>query len=104
MTTTRTPPRRRLLLPAAAGVLAALAAGAVLYGTLTPAGKAARACPAASRALAAKLAPLARGDVAAVAIASEPREALPLVFQREDGGMRCSSATTRPRGKPRSSA
>ena len=86
MTTTRTPPRRLLLLPAAAGVLAALAAGAVLYGTLTPAGKAARACPAASRALAAKLAPLARGDVAAVAIASEPREALPLVFQREDGG------------------
>src|SRR5271157_2588145 len=57
MTTTGNPPRRRLLLPAAAGVLAAVAAGAVLYGTLTPAGKVAGACPAASKALAAKLAP-----------------------------------------------
>ncbi len=85
MTTAGNPPRRRLLLPAALGVLAAVVAGAVLYGTLTPPGKDAGTCPAASRAVAAKLAPLARGDVAAVTIASEPREALPLAFQREDG-------------------
>ncbi len=86
MTSTANPPRRRLLLPAALGVLAAVATGAVLYGTLAPAGKVAGPCPAASRALAAKLAPLARGDVAPVSIASEPREALPLAFERADGG------------------
>ncbi|HZZ63278.1 MAG TPA: TlpA disulfide reductase family protein [Roseiarcus sp.] len=84
MTRTEKPPRR-LLLPAALGVLAALAAGAVLYGTLAPAGKVAGACPPASRALAARLAPLAKGEVAAVSIASQPGEALPLVFERPDG-------------------
>jgi thiol-disulfide isomerase/thioredoxin len=84
MTITGKPPRR-LLLPAALGVLAAVAAGVVLYGALAPAGKVASACSPASRALAAKLAPLAKGEVAAVSIASEPSEALPLVFQRPDG-------------------
>ncbi len=84
MTTKGNPPRR-LLLPAALGVLAALAAGVVLYGTLAPAGKVADACPPASKALATKLQPLARGEVAAVAIASEPSRALPLVFERPDG-------------------
>jgi thiol-disulfide isomerase/thioredoxin len=84
MTTKGNPPRR-LLLPAALGVFAVLVAGAVLYGTLAPAGKVAGACPATSKALAAKLAPLAKGDVAAVTIASEPTEALPLAFERANG-------------------
>jgi thiol-disulfide isomerase/thioredoxin len=84
MTTTRTPPRR-LLLPAALGVLAVLAAGVVLYGTLAPTGKVAGACPSASMALAAKLAPLAKGEAAGVSIASEPHEALPLAFERANG-------------------
>ena len=78
-------PSRRLLLTGGLGALAVIAAGAVLYGTLAPGGKVASACPAASKALAAKLAPLARGEVAAVTIASEPSEALPLAFERADG-------------------
>lgn len=86
MTTTENAPRRRLLLTAALGALAAVVVGAVLYGTAEPPGKAAGACPPASKALAARLAPLAKGDLAALAIASEPRQALPLTFQREDGG------------------
>jgi thiol-disulfide isomerase/thioredoxin len=85
MTTTENAPRRRLLLTAALGALAAVVVGAVLYGTAEPPGKAAGACPPASKALAARLAPLANGDLAALAIASEPRQALPLTFQREDG-------------------
>jgi thiol-disulfide isomerase/thioredoxin len=85
MTTTENAPRRQLLLTAALGALAAVVVGAVLYGTAEPPGKAAGACPPASKALAARLAPLAKGDLAALAIASEPRQALPLTFQREDG-------------------
>jgi thiol-disulfide isomerase/thioredoxin len=85
MMTTENAPRRRLLLTAALGALAAVGVGAVLYGTAEPPGKAAGACPPASKALAARLAPLAKGDLAALAIASEPRQALPLTFQREDG-------------------
>jgi thiol-disulfide isomerase/thioredoxin len=85
MTTTGYKPRK-LFLPAALGVLAALAAVAVLYGTRAPTGKvAAGACPLASKALAAKLAPLAKGEVAAVSIASDPGKALQLVFERPDG-------------------
>jgi len=83
--TTTDPPRRRLLSRAALGIVAAAVAGAVLYGTLAPASKVAGACPAASKALAAKLKPLARGEVAAVTIAPEPRQALPLAFERADG-------------------
>ena len=79
------PPRPRSLLAAAIAVVAAAVALAFLYGTLKPPGKVGRACPPASTALAAKLAPLARGDVAAVTIASEPGPALPLVFHRPDG-------------------
>ena len=78
------PPRSRTLLAAAIG-LAGAAALALLYGTLAPPGKVAGACPPASKALAAKLAPLAKGEVAAVSIASEPGQALPLVFERPDG-------------------
>src|SRR5271154_631200 len=82
MTKTENAPRRRLALVA---VFGALAAGAVLYETALPAGKAASDCPAASSALAAKLAPLAKGDLAALVIARAPRLALPLSFERQDG-------------------
>ena len=68
------------------GVLAALAAGAVLYGIAPPAGKAADACAAPSLALAARLAPLATGELAALTIAREPRRAPALAFERQDGG------------------
>ena len=86
MTKTENAPRRRLLLAAALGGLAVAAVAAVLYGTAEPPGKAAGTCPPASRALAARLAPLAKGEVAALAVAAEPRQALPLAFEREDGG------------------
>ena len=85
MVKTENAPRRRLLLAVALAALAAVVVAAVLYGTAEPPGKVAEACPAASKALAAKLAPLARGEVAALAVASEPRLAIPLVFEREDG-------------------
>jgi len=79
------PPRPRFLLAAAIGVGAAALALAFLYGTLAPPGKVASACPPASKELARKLRPLAKGEVAAVSIASDPREALPLVLERPDG-------------------
>jgi thiol-disulfide isomerase/thioredoxin len=85
MTAPRYKPRPRSLLAAAIGVVAAAVALAFLYGTLAPSGKVASACPPASMALAKRLAPLAKGDVAAVSIASEPGEALPLGFERPDG-------------------
>jgi thiol-disulfide isomerase/thioredoxin len=86
MTKTDITPRRRFGVLAIIGVLAALAAGAVLYGIAPPAGKAADACAAPSKALAARLAPLATGELAALTIASEPRLAPALAFEREDGG------------------
>ncbi len=86
MTKTDIPPRRRFGALAAFGALAVLAVGAVLYGIAHPTGKAADACAAPSIALAAKLAPLARGELAALTIASEPGRAQPLTFEREDGG------------------
>jgi thiol-disulfide isomerase/thioredoxin len=85
MTKTENAPCRRLLLPIALGAVAAVVAGAVLYGTAEPPGKAASTCPPASWALAARLKPLSKGEVAALTIASEPHEALPLTFERPDG-------------------
>src|SRR5271165_2050908 len=79
------PPRPRGLVAPAIGVVAGVAALAFLYATLKPADKAAGNCPAASSALEARLAPLARGDAAAVTVASEPRAAAPLAFERADG-------------------
>ncbi len=82
------PPRPRGLVAPAIGVLLGVAALAFLYATLKPPDKAAgtgSSCPAASRELAARLAPLARGDAAAVKVASDPREAMPLAFERADG-------------------
>jgi thiol-disulfide isomerase/thioredoxin len=79
-------PRRRFVLISVFGALAAIIAAAVLYETTRPAGKAASNCPADSLALAARLAPLARGELAALAVASEPRLAEQFALQREDGG------------------
>ena len=78
-------PRRRRLVAPILGALALVAAGAVLYGTLAPAGKTVSDCPANSAKLAARLAPLAKGELAALQVASEPRRAIQIAFQREDG-------------------
>ena len=86
MTKIDSPPRRRFVLVPVVGALAAIAAGAVLYETARPAGKAASDCPADSVRLAAKLAPLAKDDLAALTVASEPRRAEQFAFEREDGG------------------
>ena len=84
------PQRRRILAPIL-GVLAAVAAGAVLYGTVAPAGKAASDCPADSAKLAARLAPLAKGELAALQVSSEPRRAEQFAFER-DGGAKLTVA------------
>jgi thiol-disulfide isomerase/thioredoxin len=87
MTEIDSPPRRRIALVPVVGALAAiLAVAAVLYETARPAGKAASDCPADSTRLAAALAPLAKGELAALVISPEPRRPEPLAFQREDGG------------------
>jgi thiol-disulfide isomerase/thioredoxin len=88
MTNIDNPPRRRrrVLLPVLGAVAAAVAAGAVLYGTVAPAGKAASDCPADSVKLAASLAPLAKGELAALTVASEPRRVEQFGFERPDGG------------------
>ena len=86
MTKIDSPPRRRFVLVPVVGALVAIAAAAVLYETARPAGKAASDCPADSARLAAKLAPLARDDLAALTVASEPRRAEQFAFEREDGG------------------
>jgi thiol-disulfide isomerase/thioredoxin len=86
MTKSEKSPPRRFALAAVFGALIAAVAGAVLYETAQPAGKAASDGPAASSALAAKLAPLAKGELAALVIANPPRPAPPLAFEREDGG------------------
>ena len=86
MTNIDSPPRRRSVLVPVLGALAVVAAGAVLYGTVAPAGKAASDCPADSAKLAARLAPLAKGELAALQVASEPRRAIQVAFERDDGG------------------
>src|SRR5271170_2904961 len=80
------PPLRRTVLLPVLGALVAVAAGVVLYGTVAPAGKTGSDCPADSAKLAARLAPLAKGELAALQVASEPRRAVQIAFQREDGG------------------
>ena len=79
-------PRRRFVLAPILGALAVVTAGAVLYGTVAPAGKAASDCPADSAKLAARLAPLAKGELAALQVASEPRRAEQFAFERDGGG------------------
>lgn len=70
---------------AALGVAAAIAAAAVLYGKAPPAGKVAGECPASSAALAARIAPLAKGEVAAFVADRTPRPAASLAFNGPDG-------------------
>jgi thiol-disulfide isomerase/thioredoxin len=91
MTNIDRPPRRRFVLIPVLGALAALAAGAVLYGTVAPAGKAASDCPADSAKLAARLAPLAKGELAALTVASDPRRPESFAFER-DGGAKLTLA------------
>jgi thiol-disulfide isomerase/thioredoxin len=74
---------RRVILVVAPLALAAVAAAAVLYGKAPATGKA--ECSAASKAIAAKLAPLATGDIAALAVASRPSPAPALAFAAPGG-------------------
>ena len=87
----RPPRRRRILLPIFGALAAAVVAGAVLYGTVAPAGKAASDCPANSAKLAARLAPFAKGELAALQVSSEPRRAIQVAFER-DGGAKLTLA------------
>jgi thiol-disulfide isomerase/thioredoxin len=80
------PRRRRVVWPILGALAAAVAAGAVLYGTVAPASKAASDCPADSAKLAATLAPLAKGELAALSVAGEPRRPESFAFERPDGG------------------
>jgi len=79
------PRRRRVLMPVAGAFVAAVAAGAVLYGTLQPAGKAGSDCPADSAKLAARLKPFAKGDLSALQVMTEPRRPGSFAFERPDG-------------------
>src|SRR6185312_10480903 len=79
------PRRRRVLAPVAGAFVAAVAAGAVLYGTLQPAGKGGGGCPVDSARLAASLKPLATGDLSALQVMSEPRRPGSFAFERPDG-------------------
>jgi thiol-disulfide isomerase/thioredoxin len=80
------PPRRALVAFAVFAALAVVAAAAVLYEAAQPAGKAGGDCPPDSARLAAKLAPLAKGELAALTIAPYPRRAEQFAFEREGGG------------------
>ena len=77
---------RRAVLTAVFAALAAAAAGAVLYETAEPGGKAASDCPADSAKVAARLAPFAKGELAALEISEAPRRAERFAFEREGGG------------------
>jgi thiol-disulfide isomerase/thioredoxin len=79
------PRQRRILAPVVGAIVAAAAAAAVVYGTLQPAGKAGGDCPADSARLAATLKPLARGDLAALQVTSDPRRPPSFAFERPDG-------------------
>ncbi len=76
---------RRIAITGGAVALAALAALAVLYGKAPPPGKAEADCPASSARLNARLAPLARGEIAALAVEKKPRPAVPIAFDGPDG-------------------
>jgi thiol-disulfide isomerase/thioredoxin len=76
---------RQWRLAGGAGALAALAAVAVLYGMQAQRGKAADLCPAAAAARSAALAPLAKGDIAALAVERAPKFAPAIAFDGPDG-------------------
>ena len=75
---------RRSLVVFAPLALAAAVAVAVLYGKPASPGKSAECSPA-SRAIAARLAPLAKGDIAALAVARTPHPVASLAFNGPDG-------------------
>jgi thiol-disulfide isomerase/thioredoxin len=74
----------RRTLPVLAPLALAAVAVAVLYGKAAAPDKAPE-CSAASKAVAAKLAPLAKGEIAALAVDVAPRPALPLSFDAPGG-------------------
>ena len=76
---------RRLAIAGGAVALAVAAAAGVLYGKASPPGKAVADCPAASAVRSAQLAPLARGEIAALAVARSPKRATPVAFDGPDG-------------------
>ena len=76
----KAPNIRRNLLFLAPLAVAALAAAGLLYGKGLVTGKSEPRCPAASLETARKLAPLAHGEIAALAVAKTPRMASPLAF------------------------
>ncbi len=76
---------RRIGIAGGAVALAAVAAVAVLYGNPALPGKAEPDCPASSRQLSARLAPLAHGEIAALAVDKMPKVATPIAFDGPDG-------------------
>lgn len=76
---------RRIGLAGGAVALAAVAAVAVLYGKAPAPGKAEPDCPAASAERSARLAPLAHGEIAALAVERSPKRAASLAFNAPDG-------------------
>ena len=78
-------PRPRGLVAQATGVALGAAAIVLLYATLKPADKPAGNCSPSSRALASRLGPLAKGDAAAIKVATDPSLAPDLAFERPDG-------------------
>ncbi len=76
---------RRMRMAGGAVALAALAAVAVLYEKAPAPGKAGADCPASSARLSARLAPLAHGNIAALAVERTPRLATPIAFDGPDG-------------------
>ncbi|MGO4871825.1 MAG: thiol:disulfide interchange protein TlpA [Roseiarcus sp.] len=76
---------RRIRVAGGAAALAALAAVAVLYGKAPAPGKAEGECPASSALRAARLAPLAQGDIAALAVDKTPKPEIPIAFDGADG-------------------
>jgi thiol-disulfide isomerase/thioredoxin len=69
----------------AAVALVAVVAAAVLYEKAAGPGKAEAECSAASKERAARMTPLAKGEIAALAVATKPRPAIALAFNGPDG-------------------
>ena len=89
MTESRNPSARRFAAASLAAVLAVALGLGVLYGTrATPGKDAAAACPAAAAQRAAKLAPLAQGELAGLNVAKTPRAAISLAFNDGEGAKR----------------
>ncbi len=76
---------RRMGIMGGAVALAALAAVAVLYGKAPAPGKAEADCPASSAQRTQRLAPLAHGEIAALAVDKAPKYATPIAFDGPDG-------------------